>query len=102
MICALAKDIVLAEILELARQKIAGVLKVESDVVIVEIGQSNGKLSPRISVPPEACEGLTEEQVQMVMRAAYMGTMVELRERLSHVGDIRGQEEDKEEEEEPT
>jgi len=90
MIVLLNKERVIYEVVELARLKMAGIMRVEPRAVTAKIELKSGALSPSFSVNPLAAKGLKPEQMREVMARVYNNLKVELRSRLEGLEERRG------------
>lgn len=79
----LSRETVFVEMAELARNKIAGVLKVHPKAILVEatVGETGG-VGMKFSVSARAAEGLDRDQIQLVMSSVYRVVKADLEERL--------------------
>jgi hypothetical protein len=87
MILVLTKSVVLLEIIELARIKIARALSIDLNKVHVGIPLKNGKLVPEFGIPSSDLEALelSAEDVKEVMSSVYWVIKHELKERLEYL-----------------
>lgn len=89
MILVLNRDVVLLEMVELARLKIAQVFSCDPCLVQAEIGFKEGKPIPTFGVPEVVAEGLDIGDVKEVVSSIYWSVRHELTERLEHLDDRR-------------
>lgn len=82
----LNRELVLSEILSLARLKISGILKVMPEAINVYCEVEDGKLHPCIDIHPDAVAGVTAVQVREVVSSIYDKLRMDLRVRLGAIG----------------
>lgn len=83
MIFLINHERVIYEILELARLKISGILKVPPDAIRVSVEVEDGKLCPNVEIDPSQVEGVTPVQVRSVISTIYDRLKIDLRVRLT-------------------
>ena len=90
MIVLLNKERVVYEVVELARLKMAGIMRVPSSAVEAKIELKGGLLSPTFAIDREQAKGLKSEQMRDVMSTVYTNLKAELKSRLNGLEERRG------------
>jgi len=90
MIFLLNKERVLAEVGELARLHISGILKVKPEFVSVQFELVDGKIKPRFDVKTEVSGAWEQDYIQNTMQSVWSGwAKEELVNRLMGLEDVR-------------
>lgn len=87
----LNKQVVVAEILELAALKISGILKVPPETVTYSVEAEGDKLVPKFEVDKYAAEGVSERDIKEVVASVYDRVKIDLNVRMRAVGKTREQ-----------
>jgi hypothetical protein len=82
MIFLLNRERVLVEVVELARLKIAGLLRVPASSVTARLDLKDGKVSPVFEVETKEALGIPQAAVQEVIASIYAETMTEFAARM--------------------
>ncbi len=77
------RELVLAEIMELATLKISGILKVPLGKVKVYFEQDEGKMFPCVDIDPSDVAGLKPTEVREVIGTIYERLKLDMRVRLN-------------------
>ena len=93
IVLGITRDVVIMEIAELLRLKLAHVMKIGPNDIECSITVAKGKVIPEINVNADAAEGLDESQIKEVIQSVWWGVKAELEERLQDLGSRRVKEE---------
>jgi hypothetical protein len=89
LIFLLNRERVLLEVVELARLKIAGVLRVPAEAVSAHLERKDDKASPVFDISMDEAKGLTQDMVREVIASVYAETSMELANRLAGLSETR-------------
>ena len=78
----LTRETVIIECIELARMKIAGVLKVPLESVTAKVSVRKGRVSPEFQVGMGDAVGVTEDQIREVVGSVYRWVKAEMGQRM--------------------
>lgn len=93
IVLGITRDVVMMEIAELLRLKLAGIMKIDLPSIECSITVAKGKVIPEINVDAHAAEGLEHAQIKEVIQSVWWGVKAELEERLQDLGSRRVKEE---------
>jgi len=96
-VLGITRDVVVMEISELLRLKLAHILKIAPKHIECSITLMQGKVIPEINVDANAAEGLEHSQIKEVIQSVWWGVKSEMEQRLQDLGSKRGKEEEKKE-----
>ena len=92
IVLGLSRDRMMMEISELARLKLAALLRVDIGDVTFTLVMYDGKMVPEIQV--DNAEGLTADQVKEVIQQVWWGVKIELEDRVKGLEQRRAREEE--------
>ena len=97
IVLGVTRDVVVMEIAELLRLKLANILKIDLPAIECSITLAKGKVIPEINVDANAAKGLEHSQIKEVIQSVWWGVKAELEQRLQDLGSRRDKEEAKKE-----
>lgn len=91
MLVLLNREMILVEMLEWARYRVAEVMHLDPETVVVKWDtNASGQIVPSFGVDPEVAAGLTQKEIQEVMKSVSWEMRGMIRERIAGASQQRG------------